>query len=270
MAAWAGAMVAAGLLLAGCRTGSPPPAAAVPVLRIPHTAVAPVVDGNLDEPAWARAAVISGLRESRGGHEQDRIDRLPTTIRVLWDENYLYVGFACTGTDLFMSGQLKHDDDLYKENTCEVFLDGKGDGRQIVEVQANAAGVNLDMLHLFTGEPEYTPDLRMTQEFCDRERWKLREWEMEGLRTAGAVVRRDGVVTGWRIEMAIPAAAVVKRCGLDHFAPMELRANFIRYDWPRDPVTGKREMLHMNWAPVLRGCPHISPPAMGRLILLPD
>jgi len=255
-------------LFPGCSTFKGAVYPDVPVLQVPKTATAPVIDGKLDDPAWAKAAVINGLRPSLKKTYQAQIDQVPTTIRVLWDENFLYVAYACTDSEIYCSGTLKHDDNLYTEDVCEIFLDGLGDGRQVVEIQANSQGLNLDMMYVFTGTPEYTPERRLTAKFCDQNRWGFREWTMEGLSTAAAPLVRDGKTVGWSVEMAIPAAVIVKRHGLKQFAPMEIRANFMRYDWPVNPKTGKRNMLHMNWSPVLAGCPHISQAAMGRLILV--
>lgn len=242
----------------------------IPSLSVPKTKTALFIDGKLDDPAWRGAAIIKGLHPSREENFQDKIDSIPTIIRILWDENFLYVGFECIDADIYSSGKLKHDDDLYKEDVCEVFIDGKGDGRQYVEIQVNPDGENLDMIYVFSGEPEYTPELRMTQEFCDKNRWGFREWNMEGLRTAGSRIYRDGKIIGWNVEMAIPATVIVKRHGLKNFVPMEIRANFLRYDWQVDEKTGTRELLQMNWSPVLKGCPHISPSSMGRLVLKED
>ncbi|MFA4944825.1 MAG: carbohydrate-binding family 9-like protein [Lentisphaeria bacterium] len=256
-----------GALAAGGATAGKP--LGVPELDVPQAAAAPVIDGRLDDLCWRGAAVIPGLKPARGEDTQGKIARIPTTVRVLWDAEFLYVGFECVDAEVYTSGSLRHDADLYKEDVCEVFLDGKGDGRQQVEIQVAPSGVNTDVLYVYSGEPEHTPEWRLTPKFVERERWLLREWEMAGLRTAGARLQREGKAAGWSVELAIPAAAVVKRLGLKQFEPLEIRANFMRYDWQPDPATGERRILHMNWAPVLFGCPHISPAAMGRLRLRP-
>jgi hypothetical protein len=48
-----------------------------------------------------------------------------------------------------------------------------------------------------------------------------------------------------------------------------MRGNLMRYDHPVRPGKEKRDMLFMNWSPVEPGCPHISPAAMGHIILDP-
>jgi len=76
-------------------------------------------------------------------------------------------------------------------------------------------------------------------------------------------------VTGWTVELAIPAAAIMKRRGLNIFVPGEIRANFARYDYQAAPGTGERDLFPMYWSPVQFGCPHISAGLMGRLALEP-
>jgi hypothetical protein len=241
----------------------PPP----PVLAVPCVAAPPVIDGTLDDAAWAHAAIIPRLGPAHGGAGKDRIARLPTTVRVAWDANCLYVAFACMDDHIDADPAAKHDSDLYRHDACELFLDPVGDGRQYLEFQISPLGQTLDLVYLLTAPPEYTAAGRLTDSFFAREVWFFREWEAAGLQVASGRLRHDGAVTGWTVELAIPAAAIMKRRGLNSFVPGELRANFARYDWQPDPGTGKRELLPMYWAPVAFGCPHISAGLMGRLVL---
>jgi len=53
---------------------------------------------------------------------------------------------------------------------------------------------------------------------------------------------------------------------------MTLRAHLLRYRWTKPfstAVDPERRLIAMSWAPVLHGCPHISPGAMGVLKLEP-
>ncbi len=98
------------------------------------------------------------------------------------------------------------------------------------------------------------------------------EYTMSGLKTAAEITS-----TGYVTEFAFPASEILHRLGLSRYHAMRLRANLLRYEWPRvpgrqlstgDPTQGRR-LMALNWAPVLYGCPHISPLAMGVLILDP-
>lgn len=229
-------------LVAGCQT--------VPVINVPRTTAPP------DDAAWQRAATITGLCPPIVTNNVVPPAPQPTTVRLLWDPQFLYVAFDCADTNITFTANRKHDDDLYREDVVEVFLDGFGNGRQFVEIQVNPAGVNLDLLYLFTGTPQFTPQHRLTQEYCATDRWGFREWDMKDLRTTA-----QRTPTGWRAVLAIPAAVIMKRRGHTEFFPTEIRANFVRYDW----VAG--QLIQQSWSPVLHGCPHISPTLMGRLRL---
>jgi hypothetical protein len=157
---------------------------------------------------------------------------------------------------VFCTGTKRHDDLLYEEDVCEVFIDGFGDGRQFIEIQVNPDGVNLDLMYVFTKAAEYTPEGRLTQRLCDTDRWKFLEWDLPGLRTAA---RRTAI--GWSAELAIPAAPIMKRRGSAKFYPTTIRANFVRYDW-------ENKTLHQqSWSAEALGNPHNSPARMGYLHL---
>ena len=268
LSVWTGIL----LCLAGCQTAPVTQSGqmimgSVPSLAVPRTDTPPVIDGSLSDDVWSNAVVIPALfpaSKAKGA----QLAVLPTTVRVLWDAQYLYVGFECEGSDIFCSGTMRHDDLLYKEDVCEVFIDGVGDGRQFIELQVNPDDTNLDLMYVFTKEADYTSDMRLTPVLCERDRWKFLEWEMTGLRTAGKRILRDGKVAGWSVEMAIPAESIMRRKGSALFFPAQIRANFIRYAHPLSAKTGQRGLLQMNWSPVLLGNPHNSPARMGQVNLI--
>jgi len=237
-----------------------------PQLRIPRAKVAPVIDGVLNDEAWRDAAVIDGLRPHIGGETWNKINRVPTKIRVTWNPEYLFIAFECRDPDIFVTGTLPRDGALYTEDVCEVFIDGMGDQRQWIELQVNALNQTLDLMMLYTGPREFSATGRLLPEHSATDFWSFRCWQAPGVITAAGRIVENGEVAGWTVEMAIPAKNFLRRRGIDRIEPMEIRANFVRYDYPVNE-NGQRELLHMNWAPVEHGCPHISPAAMGVLIL---
>jgi hypothetical protein len=246
-------------------TPDKPTLPSVPSLLVPHTDVAPEIDGDTSDEVWQRAALIRQLYPARGATSPAETNIQTTTVRVLWDESFLYVAFDCVDDDVYCSGTLKHDDDVYKEDVCEVFLDGKGDGRQYVEIQVAPNGVNLDLMYVLSSDSELGPDFRLSEKVMSRERWGFRGWEMEGLKTAGKITPE-----GWSAELAIPAESVMKRLGSKTFFPAEIRAHFMRYDWIPVSKEEERRLIQQNWSPVPHGNPHNSPALMGRLILSND
>ena len=236
----------------------------IPRLSVPHTDVAPVVDGDLSDAVWANAARIDGLKPAL-----DAAADLPapqqTTVRVLWSETHLYVAFDCVDGEVFSSGTMKHDDNLFTEDVVEVFLDGKGDGRQFVEIQSSPDGTNLDLMYVYSADVKPGEDGRIDSAIIRTDRWGFLGWEMWGLRTAGRKTEK-----GWSVEFAIPVESIVHRLGFKTLEKgLELHAHFVRYDYvpEADGTTEKRRLLQQTWNPVLTGNPHNSPFHMGVLVL---
>jgi len=262
-------MLAAGsTAIAGDRAESP---ADVPVLTVPYASAPPVVDGVLDDSLWSGAVAVRELHAARDRPaDQERMDRRPTTIRVAWDAGFLYVAFECLDDHIDVDPALKHDDALYLHDVCEVFLDPVGDGLQYLEIQVSPLGQTIDLVHLMTTAPVYTATGRLPQALVDRDFWSFREWEADGLRAAAGRIRQGDKVIGWTVELAIPAAAALRRPGLTSYVAGEIRANFARYDYQQAPGMDERQLVPMYWSSVEWGCPHISAGLMGRLELQPE
>ena len=232
-------------------------AEALPRLEVPHTTEVPEIDGNLRDPAWSRAAVIDGLRPARGRNYQAAIDREPTEIRLLWDQENLYIAFRCVDREIVTDRALKRDGDVYEADACEFFLDADGAGREWFEVQISPLNQLLDTFSTYSGGPGgYTGSLRIKQELLDCAYQTTRDWNAPGMRTAAGRWSRDGLA-GWSVEVALPAAAVKRNA----WAPGPLRMNFVRYN--HGGTVEDAEKRFSNWSPVEHGCPHISPAAMG-------
>jgi hypothetical protein len=117
--------------------------------RVPHVSV-PVrtssitVDGRLDEPAWAAAPELD-FAPSMGDGAAVPEDRR-TTLRLLWDDDALYVGFEARDPDVTEKAR-DRDDPVYDHEAVELFLmphaAGPGTG-PYVELQASPTGVIFD------------------------------------------------------------------------------------------------------------------------------
>ena len=237
-----------------------------PVLTIPYTATAPAISADPNNPIWSRGALISGLSLSLGPDAKG-LSSLPTQVRVLWNHDYLFVRFVCFGGDLYSPVQ-GHDAPLFKGDVAEVFIDPVGDGQQFVELEVSPNNSVLDILHLITGPPKSSADGVLLAQVIGRNMWSFPEWNMNGLITATGELTAHGKVSGWLVDMAIPAGPLLKRLGTTQYSPMNLRANFLRYDQLPGPMpTSRRQFIAMNWSPVVWGRPHRAPKAMGTLKL---
>ena len=236
-----------------------------PAIDVPFARTAPKLDGSPEDPAWTEAAAIPGLELSLGNAAKG-LKPVPTAVRLLWDDSYLYVRFLCEDSEMFVP-HTGRDANHYEGDVAEVFLDPVGDQRQYFELQVSPDNGVLDQLILVTGEPRISPSLAFDWGFSSREVWFWLEWTMDGLRTATGRLQQDGRPAGWVADLGIPAKPTLRRLGAQRFSPeMALRINFLRYDRPALP-DGSRAFIATNWAPVLYGCPHVSPAAMGKIVL---
>ncbi len=97
-----------------------------------------IIDGALTDAAWATAPVVELLRTDTGEKPKQ-----PTAVRLLWNEQYLYVGFLCHDRDIW--GTIReHDGPLYNEEVVEVFIDADADLRTYVELEVNPLNALFD------------------------------------------------------------------------------------------------------------------------------
>ena len=156
-----------------------------------------VIDGYLDEFAWAAAAQINHFDRILASYNHVLH---PTRARMLWDDENFYFAFACQDTDIWATYK-NEDDKLWEEEVVEVFIDPDGDGRNYLELEVNPLNTIVD-LTVQQLTPTWEADM---------------DWDIAGLQTA---VRVQGTVNdstsqdrGWTVEIAIPWAAMADRIG---------------------------------------------------------
>jgi len=83
---------------ASAATAQPPSAQQPPTFVRPSARAvriqpteAPTIDGDLSDPAWAKAAIIDDFKQRSPTPYEPATER--TVVRVMYDENNLYVGF---------------------------------------------------------------------------------------------------------------------------------------------------------------------------------
>jgi hypothetical protein len=195
-----------------------------------------------------------------GGRDLAGVEEYCSEARMLWDADTLYVGFACRGPDI-VSTFARRDDELYKEDVAELFLDVAGDMLQVAEFQVSPRGVIADYYHTWSEAPTYLADkVDWPQEKKNRKGEK--GWDLAGFRGAAAPIVEGGKSVGWTAEMAVPMAEILRRRGLPETlsAGRTFRANLIRYAYEPGP-DGKRQHRHLNLVKTMKGCPHVSPMA---------
>jgi hypothetical protein len=170
-------------------TGAEGPVAdSVPIPRyeVRRTAGRINIDGLLDDEAWKAAsapAELRGLWEFQTGPQQ------ATQVWLLWDDNYLYVGYEVEDVDI-TSLYLERDDPTYLDDAVEIFINPRPQQVSLYYgIELNARTVYYDyLLH----------DARLF----------IKLFNMEGIRAAahlrGTLNVRGDVDEGWSLEVAIP------------------------------------------------------------------
>ncbi|MFN8569324.1 MAG: carbohydrate-binding family 9-like protein [Kouleothrix sp.] len=179
------------------------------------------IDGRLDEPSWRVAP--------RSPRFVDLISGGPaihdTRAAVLWDDEYLYVGFWIE--EPHVAATLTERDALiYTDNDVEVFIAGRD---AYYEFEINALGTIYEVFFIwedayeragYAGIPEFRRDQPGARQFngvgfTEHPRglrigfWN---WDLPGLRAA---VHVDGTLNderdrdrGWTVELAFPWAGL--------------------------------------------------------------
>jgi len=107
-----------------------------------RTQTAPVIDGKLDDACWAEARVTTGFTDYRT--EELAIEQ--TFVRVLYDDENLYVAFECIEPDpnSIVAAERRYDQSFREEDKVEVHLDTFHDHRSAYIFAVNTLGTRFD------------------------------------------------------------------------------------------------------------------------------
>jgi hypothetical protein len=102
------------------------------------------VDGRLEEPGWEKAEEISNFIQFQP--ERGKSAAFRTSVKVLYDNNYLYVGFSCQDKEpeKVIARLTRRDADLWDDDSVTVFLDTFCDKRNCYYFATNILGTQSD------------------------------------------------------------------------------------------------------------------------------
>src|SRR3954466_15383842 len=125
---------------------APPPATALRLMRASRATDAIRIDGKLNEPAWATAVPSGEFMQSYptvGGKPTD-----PTEVRVLYDDDALYVGVRMFDAhpDLIAAQLARRDASGIYSDWLHVMIDSYRDRRTSFRFSVNPRGVQKDVL----------------------------------------------------------------------------------------------------------------------------
>ena len=150
----AGGVVAASVMLAGAAAAQPASETPrdfetytprVDAVRIAEED-APVIDGDLSDPAWSRADVIDEFYQVEP--VEGATPSQPTRAYIMYDRKHLYVGVYCYDSepDQIRHAQMRRDPQLRDEDGIRILIDSFGTFRDTYYFAMNPNGARSDGL----------------------------------------------------------------------------------------------------------------------------
>jgi hypothetical protein len=211
-----------------------------PHLPARRTSHAPLVDGRLDDEAWHEAPATSAFTQKFP--DEGAAPSEATTVKILYDDDAIYVGIDCPQTKSPIVPRLTRRDRAVESDWVSIDLDTREDGKSAVEFLVNASGVLVDGVR--ANDVDYSADW---DEAWDAQTWigpsgwsaeiriplKILRFARKAVQSWGLQLRRYVSARQETDEWAyIPrmAAAEVSRYGrlddlrgLEPKSPLELR-----------------------------------------------
>jgi hypothetical protein len=178
------------------------------------------IDGEIDK-AWKKAPWTAYFRDIEGDKKPE--PRFKTRVKMLWDDNYLYVLAEMEEPHLWAT-LTQRDAIIFNDHDFEVFLDPNNDQEQYFEYEINALGTVMD---LFMQRP-YKKGGPMVM-----------EWNSTNLLSAvklhGTLNDNRDIDKGWVVEMAIPFKDLERPGRISKpVVGATWRINFSRVEWTMD------------------------------------
>jgi len=202
------------------------------------------IDGDLNEPVWAKAAVLGPFYKNDGsGREREQ-----TQVRLWYDDNALYLGWTCKDVDI-QATFTNRDSKFWEEEVVEFFVTSK-DLSRYFELQWNPLGGVFDAIisndldergvsKTFRGDWSYTA-----------------KGMKSAVKVKGTVNNSSDQDEYWQVEVMVPFADL----GQPTPQPKDVwRANFYRFNRTKGlPVE------ELSWSPTLSPSFH-QPSRLGYL-----
>ena len=192
-----------------------------------------VIDGIANEASWQLAAFSESFIDIEGVIKP----KFDTKIKMLWDENYLYVFSQMQEPHIW--GNLKQRDTvIYFNNDFEIFIDPSGTGKNYAEIEINSLGTLWDLLL----DKPYRVGGKVNN-----------YWNLNELRAAvkiyGSINNHHDIDSLWTVEMAIPMKPLTELKDKPRTLPIEgeqWRINFSRVEWDYDIINGSYQRKKEN------------------------
>jgi hypothetical protein len=181
-----------------------PPQPALKSVTVHRAAGKIWLDGNIDEPAWAKVDTL-GPFLVYPTHDPDKGEI--TEAKMLWDDENLYIAFKTIDKNILATRTQRYED-VFNDDCVEAFLSPFADAPQIyTNIEINALGTFLSEIHLAAPDPEIE---KMPRVIASRYTKKPGHylWSPPGLqigRQHEGTINNEADEDGWWIiEMSVP------------------------------------------------------------------
>jgi hypothetical protein len=125
-----------------------------PGYTVTRTKAPIIIDGKIDEEDWKLADEVELVDNLKDGKP-----RLKTTIRFLWDNEYLYAAFYCEDPDAWTI-YTKEDEPVWYAESVELLIDPDGNGFNYYALEIAPNNVKFDAYSLahHDGKRQYLVD----------------------------------------------------------------------------------------------------------------
>ncbi|MDR3713735.1 MAG: carbohydrate-binding family 9-like protein [Puia sp.] len=193
---------------------------------VSKTDTPPVIDGDLNDPAWKTAAWTEYFSDIEGDIRPKPL--YATRVKMLWDDRNLYIAAELEEPNIW-AYVANHDEVVFRDNDFEIFVNPDNNAKQYFEIEINAIQTIFDL---------FLPKAYRNGGGA------LVNWDAQELRKA---VRIEGTLNDpkdkdrrWLVEYAIPIYAVSMGTTAETPVPGTLwRINFSRVEWDTDLKDGK-------------------------------
>ncbi|MFC1490856.1 carbohydrate-binding family 9-like protein [Candidatus Latescibacterota bacterium] len=198
--------------ISGCDRETGPSAMDGPLYKIVKTGNAPLIDGIINDSCWKTAESISLTLIESG-----KKSAYQTTVRAVYDSEYLYIGFECQDIDAASTITGK-DSPVSEQEHISVYIDAGCDSKTYAVIDIAPTGALYDSFIL---------------SYRDGESKKiLPGWDCEGILSAVSV-NGGGAAPGtkdrfWTVELALPFEEFVTAEDIPPLPDSNWRINFYR------------------------------------------
>jgi hypothetical protein len=207
-----------------------------PHLRATRTPSPPNLDGKLDDPVWKLAVPSSAFRQ-KVPHD-GAAPTETTTVRVLYDDTAVYVGFDCPQTNFPVTQRLTRRDRWVEADAVGFDLGTRGDHKSTFEFSVNASGILYDSIRF--NDTDFSQD------------WD-ENWD------AATNVTEHGWTAEFRIPLRILRFPTLPVQSWDFQATRYISAKQESDDWAYFPRSVGGEVSHYGRLDGLEGLHELSP-----------